>query len=67
MEKDQSHIDGLNAAACRSQGGASRDQGASSAKNPKDSGDSVTHSNMYTKQDGSRGQGGPPANPFHDV
>ena len=66
-DKIQRHMDKLNANACREQGGASFDQGPSSSKNPKKSGDSVTNPSKYTTQDQSREQGGPPKNKFHDV
>ena len=67
MDKIQKHMDKLNAAACSSQGGASRGQGPKSAKDPKKSGDAVTNASKYTTQDQSREQGGPPKNKFHDV
>lgn len=65
MDKTLSHMDSLVASAAAKQGGASRGQGADSAKDPKPSGDAVTHKSFYTRQDDARD--GRVKNKFHDV
>lgn len=67
MDKIRKHMDSQCAKVAKFQGGAVRDAGPDSAKDPKASGDAVTNSSMYTKQDQSREQGGPPKNPYHAI
>lgn len=64
MDKVHSHMDKLNKAASRSQGGGNLNSGPNSAKNIK-TGDSV--SSQFRAQDNSREQGGPPKNDFKEV
>ena len=64
MADIQSYMDGLNAAASKSQGGAVRGSGPDSAADPKKSGDGASPT-FYTKQDDARD--GRVKNKFHDV
>jgi len=67
MEKVEKHMDRLNAAASKFQGGAVRNSGPKSSKGPKASGDQVTNPSFYSSQDQDREQGGGTKNKFHDV
>jgi hypothetical protein len=63
MSKCSEHCDGLSAEVSKSQGGAVRDSGPDSAKDPKESGDKVTHDSFFTKQDESIEDGPGKKNP----
>lgn len=65
MADVESYADGLMASVSKSQGGAVRGSGPDSAADPKESGDAVTNSTFYTKQDKARD--GRTKNKFHEV